>query len=231
LAALQRTSAAALYLGFSTILFFGTGGIWRLVLPIAGTLGLPALMVFSETFRKRMFFGEANPDQILNDPTKALASVNGSGRFTLWDSMLRRFFDPHPVVGSGIGSTQDYLYTTAGTGVVHSEYVRLLCEVGIVGLALFALMVASYLLRLRRYTARNNSVSLRTSALAGIGSLVAYIVYFSTDNGIDYVSQFGIYVFALVATAIKARELACFASMEKAEAPSARLPAFPNLMR
>jgi hypothetical protein len=231
LAALQRTSAAALYLGFSTILFFGTRGIWRLVLPIAGTLGLPALMVFSETFRKRMFFGEANPEQLLNDPTKALASVNGSGRFTLWDSMLRRFFDPHPVVGSGIGSTQDYLYTTAGAGVVHSEYVRLLCEVGIVGLALFALTLSSYLMRLQSYTAKKNSVSLRIPALAGIGSLVAYMVYFSTDNGIDYVSQFGIYVFALVAMAIKACELSGLVSTEQADAPPVRVAPFPNLMR
>jgi hypothetical protein len=233
IAALQRTSAAALYLGFSAILFLGTRGLWRLVLPAAGLVGLPALMLFSEAFRRRMFFGEANPQQLIADPTKALQSINGSGRFDLWNIMLRKFFDPHPIVGSGIGSTQDYLYSLSGSGVVHSEYVRLLCEVGIVGTALFAIAVTSYFLRLASLTRPSNSPSLtlRISALAAFGSLVSYIAYFSTDNGIDYVTQFGIYVFALIAVAIRENELAGAPQPQEGAAPSVQAPPFPNLMR
>ncbi len=232
-AALQRTSAAALYLGFSAILFFGTRGIWRLVLPILALLGLPTLLVFSATFRSRMFMGDANSEALLADPLKALGSVNGSGRFGLWDNMLQRFFDPHPIVGSGIGSTQDYLYSqsVAGAGVVHSEYVRLLCEVGVVGLVLFILAAISYLLRLQRYSAKSNGAPLRIASLAAIGGVVAYLVFFSTDNGFDYVTQFGIYVFALIAIADKSRQLASTAAgHEKAEALRPTGSLFPNLM-
>jgi O-antigen ligase len=232
IAALQRTSAGALYLGFSVIFLFGTRGLWRVLLPVMGFAGLPALMIFSPTFRRRMFFGDADSDKLLADPTKAAASVNGSGRFDLWDNMLGRFFSPHPITGSGIGSTQEYFYSHGGGGVVHSEYVRLLCEVGIVGLLLFVLALISYFWRLRTYASKFSRDSQRIPALAAIGSLVTYAIYCSTDNAFDYVSQFGIYVFGLVAIAVKAGELASPAVQgEVAEALTSPTPLFPNLMR
>lgn len=233
LGALQRTSAAALYLGFSIILFFGTRGIWRLLLPTCGLVGLPALMIFSETFRRRMFFGTNASQDLLNDPLSALSKVNSSGRSGLWDKMLGRFFAPHPVLGSGIGSTQDYLYSRAGAGagVVHSEYIRLLCEVGGIGLVLFAFAAISYFWGLRNYSASSITALQKTSALAAVGGLVAYLVYCSTDNAFDYVSQFGIYVFGLVAVAARARQCVLISDPAVACVQQTRLPSYPNLMR
>jgi hypothetical protein len=231
-AALQRTSAAALYLGVAIILFLGTRGVWRLLLPSVALIGAPILFLLSDTFRRRMFMGNVNSQDLLADPAKALGSVNSSGRFALWDSMLQKFFRPHPIIGSGIGSTQDYLYrlSAAGRGVVHSEYVRLLCEVGAVGLILFAIAAASYALRLRRCTARTESLKVRQAGLAALGSLLAYLVFFSTDNGFDYVNQFGIYVFALIAIADKSRELAKLQPELTAEHIRPMEPSLPNLM-
>jgi O-antigen ligase len=229
LGALQRTSAGALYLGFSLIMFAGTRGVWRLLLPVTGLLGLPALMVFSDAFRRRMFFGDATSQELLSDPQKAANSINGSGRFDLWDAVLRRFFDPNPVFGSGIGSTQEFFYTRFGAGVVHSEYVRLLCEVGLLGLTLFLLALASYLWRMRGNWRRAASPGSRLSGLAAMGGIICYAVYCATDNSFDYVVQFGIYVFGMVAIAIKASELPSTAR----QAEESAIPAapFPNLMR
>jgi hypothetical protein len=232
LAALQRTSAAALYLGFSVILLFGTRGIWRLLLPSIGVIGLPILIVFNETFRRRMFFGQNDSEELLDDPTRALTKINTSGRSGLWSNMLDRFFQPHPIFGSGIGSTQDYLYSRASgaSGVAHSEYVRLLCEVGLLGLLLFVMMAAGYLAMLRSLTFRTHGELQRTLALAAIGSVVAYLVYCSTDNAFDYVTQFGIYVFGLVGASLKARQLAPFEQRSRELAvPQRNL--FPNLLR
>jgi hypothetical protein len=230
--ALQRTSAGALFLGFSLIAFFATRGIARLVLPVAGVMGLPVLLVFNDAFRKRMFFQDKSSQDIIADPTSALQSVDASGRFALWDRVLRRFFDPHPIVGSGIGSTQDLLYSAnRGQGVVHSEYVRLLCEVGLLGLSLFVAAAVAYLLIIKNCVAHANGASQRTPALAALGSLVAYLIYFATDNGIDYVSQIGIYVFALIAVAVNAGRLASVPSPSRAEPVVADARPFPNLMR
>jgi O-antigen ligase len=231
LGALQRTSAGALYLGFSAILLLGTRGIWRLLLPAAGVVGLPALMVLSDTFRRRMFYGNSGSQELLDDPAKALTKVNSSGRSELWDTMLGKFFSPHPTIGSGIGSTQDFLYSRAGVGVVHSEYVRLLCEVGVIGLVLFATAALSYMWMLRKDTSFSNDSLLRIPALAGIGGMVSYLVYCSTDNAFDYVSQFGIYVFSLVAIAQRARQLGTPAAEDLGELPVKRAYPFPNLIR
>jgi O-antigen ligase len=231
--AFQRTSAAALYLGLAVILFLGTRGIWRLLLPTMGILGLPALIVFSDTFRRRMFFSNESSDALLADPAKALGGVNSSGRFDLWAHVLGRFFQPHPVLGSGVGATQQFLAgrSAAGSGVAHSEYVRLLCEVGVVGLTLFMFAMISYLWRLRRYTAKSNNVPLRVSAFAAIAGLITYLVYCSTDNAFDYVTQFGIYVFGLIAVAEKSHQLACAVAGEARNRLDAPAPLFANLLR
>jgi O-antigen ligase len=229
--AVQRTSAAALYAGFSVILFLGTRGIWRLLLPAAGVVALPAMIVFSDTFRRRMFFGNVGPQELLDDPMGALSKVNLSGRSNLWDSALNRFFLPHPIAGSGLGSTQDYFYTQAGRGVVHSEYVRLLCEVGLIGISLFAMAAVAYIWMMGRYVARSQTTQQRAFALAGAGSVVAYLIYCATDNAFDYVSQFGIYVFGLVAMAEKARLWTADSDREQVRVLDASAPPFPNLLR
>jgi O-antigen ligase len=233
LAAIQRTSAGALYIGFAVILFFGTHGVWRVILPTLGFVGFPALLVFSDTFRRRMFFDATSTADLLSDPAKALGQLNTSGRSALWDTVLKRFFYPHPITGSGIGSTQDFLYGIAKVGatVVHSEYIRLLCEVGIVGLTLFVFAAFAYLARLRKLVVESRSNSVRLPALASMGSLIAYLVFFSTDNGIDYVSQLGIYVFAMIAVAENslAREPS---TVQTQPAAATLLPGrpFPNLL-
>ena len=229
LGALQRTSAGALYLGFSLILFAGTRGFWRLLLPVTGLLGLPALMIFSESFRRRMFYGDASSQQLLADPEKAANSINSSGRFDMWDSMLRRFFEPHPILGSGIGSTQEFFYTRSGSGVVHSEYVRLLCEVGLVGVGLFLIALLSHLARMYRYCRRGTSTESRALGLAAMGAVICYAVYCATDNAFDYVTQFGIYVFGLVAMAITASKLPDTVAQMPRTSVAAEL--FPNLIR
>jgi hypothetical protein len=229
--AVQRTSAAALYAGFSAILLLGTRGIWRVLLPASALVALPALVVFSDTFRRRMFFGNLESQDLFDDPTGALSKINSSGRSGLWDSTLQRFFSPHPIAGSGVGSTQDYFYSRAGSGVVHSEYVRLLCEVGVIGLVLFALAALAYIWMLRRYVVRAESSQQRVFALAGIGSIVAYLIYCSTDNAFDYVNQFGIFVFGLVGMAAKSRTWSSASDQERTQIPAASTPPFPNLLR
>src|SRR5271170_4426384 len=178
-----------------------------------------------------MFFGDESSDQLLDNPLKAASGINGSGRFSLWDQALSKFFAPHPAIGSGIGSTQEYLATGSSAGVVHSEYVRLLCEVGVIGLTLFAFALLSYFWRLRRYASKSNPPALRSAGLAAIGALLTYCIFCSTDNAFDYVTQFGIYVFGLVAIADKTGEIAAQVPADSSVAREAALPPFPNLLR
>lgn len=222
LAAFTRITIAALFVGCSTVLLIGSRGILRVLLPISALIAFPLLFLFNETFKKRMFFGtrDLTPDAVLSDPSLLFAHLHTSGRSGAWGMVLGKFFEPSPALGSGLGATQNYYYSqTSGIGVIHSEYVRLLSEVGITGSVLFALAALAYLWRLGRIYRRSRDADTGRYALAAFGALVAYLVFIATDNGFDYVTGFGIYVFALIGMAEKSRELELGAS---AVAPAAQ---------
>jgi O-antigen ligase len=122
--------------------------------------------------------------------------------------VLTSFFTPNPFFGSGVGTTQNYFYTHAtGLNVIHSEYVRLLAEVGILGVALMGIAVAAYMIRLARTCRASSTREGRAYSLAALGGIVIYVIFMATDNAIDYVTSCGIFVFALIAMSEKAREL------------------------
>lgn len=211
LVAQTRSTIGALFIGASAMFFFSFRGVARIILPIGGLVGFVALFFLSKTFKERMFFGadEITLTSVLNDPSWALDHVAGSGRFAAWDLVLERFFYTNPLIGSGTGATQHFFYTNSfnNLGVIHSEYIRLLAEVGIAGLILFVLTLLVYFIRLARiYRTHPQSDSGRL-ALISIGGLIAYAVFMGTDNAFDYVNLFGIYVFGLIAMSEKAREL------------------------
>jgi O-antigen ligase len=211
LAAFTRITIAAMFVGCAVIVFMGCKGLPRVVLPVIGLVGFPALFLFSETFKKRMFYGtnQITLGNVLDDPSMVMGHLHTSGRSKAWGSVLGQFFEPSPFVGSGLGATQNYYYSQigGGIGVIHSEYVRLLSEVGLIGLSLFALAAVAYLWRLVRIHRQTHSPDTSKYALAAVGALVAYLIFIATDNGFDYVTGFGIYVFSLIGMAEKASEL------------------------
>lgn len=211
IAAFSRSTIGALFVGSSLILFMSHRGIPRLILPALGVIGLPTLFLFSEKFKQRMFLraDKVTLTGIIDDPSGILNHVRGSGRFAAWDYALEHFFQPSPIVGSGIGSTQNYYYSQSleGISVVHSEYVRLLAELGLVGLALFIVAIIAYAVRLIHTWRVSPRSEAGKYALAAMGGLAAYLVYMATGNPFDYVNAFGIYIFSLIGMSEKAREL------------------------
>jgi hypothetical protein len=95
---------------------------------------------------------------------------------------------------------------------------------------LFVVAAVSYLWRMKACVARAESNLQRIPALAALGSLLAYLIFFSTDNGIDYVSQIGIYVFALIAIAVNAGRLNAVRAPSAAEPAISGVRTLPNLM-
>ena len=206
-----RITIGAMFVSFSILLFFLFKGFIRYSLPLSGIVALPALFILNPQFRERMFYGEEgrSTDAVLNNPLAALQHIHGSGRFDAWDIVLNKFFLPNPLIGSGIGTTQHYFYSQmgGGIGVIHSEYVRLLSEVGLLGLGLFVVAILAYLTHLIKTFHSSTNPETKKYALAGLGGVVAYVIFMATDNAFDYVNGFGIYVFGMVAMGEKSREL------------------------
>jgi O-antigen ligase len=211
LAAFTRITIAALFISASLVMFYAVKGLPRVMFPTLGLIGFPALFLFNETFKNRMFYGadHMSVNTFLSNPEQAVGHLYGSGRFAAWPKILANFFDPSPIVGSGIGATQNFYYSQVGRGlgVVHSEYVRLLAEVGAFGLALFVAAVFVYIYRMLNAYQRAPKSDTGKYSLAALGGLVAYLIFMATDNAFDYVNGFGIYVFGLIAMSEKAREL------------------------
>jgi hypothetical protein len=209
-AGFTRITIAGLLLGSTAVLWVSCKGLIRWFIPLVGMASVPALFFLSDTFRQRMFknSGEISLDFLLKNPGAALDHVHGSGRFEAWSYVLTKFFEPSPLIGSGVGTTQHYFYTHAtGLNVIHSEYIRLLAEVGIVGVALLGITGAAYVIRLTGTFRAASTSQGKAYSLAAIGGMVVYVIFMATDNAIDYVTSCGIFVFALIGMSEKSREL------------------------
>ena len=78
--------------------------------------------------------------------------INSNARFAMWEDLQSRFYDGKELMGSGIGSVQNYMYSNfvfGGLKVPHNDYVQMSCDSGIIGvvlylLAVFAIIVHSF---------------------------------------------------------------------------------------
>ena len=158
--------------------------------------------------KERMFL---NPEivsfsTIFQNPKLFLEQLNTSGRTTLWSFALEKFFQKNPLWGSGAGATQHFFYEKFGRGVVHSEYIRLLCELGIIGCTFFIIVFLLYLADMYKIWQRAKEITTKKYALTAILCLTSYLIISITDNAIDYVFHLSMYVFAFTAFAYQCYE-------------------------
>lgn len=111
----------------------GVGSLLRM--GILGSL-LIALFIFSilsfKPLRERFFEGEMSPE------LRGI-SINMTGRVTLWSIMFESILDA-PIVGKGVGSAKALIdKNVPGLDHPHNEYLRILHNVGAVGLFLWLL--------------------------------------------------------------------------------------------
>ncbi|HEY5294079.1 MAG TPA: O-antigen ligase family protein [Gaiellaceae bacterium] len=158
------------------------GALRRRILTSVGTVAVAGAVYFA------LFASSASLHRVLG-------AGGGSGRTELWGVALKAF-GAHPLAGVGAGNfsvvepayaaatntnlTKPYLELDLGE-VVHNTYLHLLAELGVVGLALFAVLVLTALvlcLRACRTFARNGEPELETLSrgllVGAIGMLVAF---------------------------------------------------------
>jgi hypothetical protein len=218
--AVNRTTMIALAVGGSAFCLLEYRRLSIVLLP-ALYLAAGAVLLLVPAFRAKMFY---EPDQIGGGAISLLSTgdrdaaddaaqkqFNSNGRFEMWGRVLARFYRPNPALGSGLGATQAWFYTggakEAGCGnlrVEHSEYVRMLCDVGFIGLGLFGFAALASLIgaarALRRARAACNDVA-ATFAVAGICSVPVFLVCMAFDNALLYVLPVAQFPFALGAIA------------------------------
>jgi O-antigen ligase len=201
--AFTRISMVGLIIASSLLVMLSPGSkIVRLAFPLLVGCGFLILIFVNPTLKTRMFTdpGNVSAGAAASDPSSLLVHVHGSGRFEAWEIALNRFFYPNPIYGAGTGATQAWFYqgTRAHIGVLHSDYLRILCELGVVGLVLFGIAMIGYAGGLVKALRRNKLYDKKYSSVA-LACLLFYLITMATDNSLDYVLPFSNYLFCLVA--------------------------------
>jgi O-antigen ligase len=174
-----------------------------------------------------------NPDSIdtgqiiLRPHEVTFDDIDDHGRSAVWDAVLDRFFKPNPLIGSGLGATQAWFYSGgypyAGIRVEHSTYVRLLADIGLVGLVLFVATMLSCLHSAWMLFRTSPFPHVRWCALIVLCTFPALMFCMGFDNLINYVLPATQFPFAFTGLALgmaeRARLQARYARQRRLQRP------------
>ena len=209
---LSRIAIAAFFASLSIFFYLiSKNKIIAVITPIFLCVFMFYAFTSIDILKKRTFF---QPDKInfsiaLNNPKLLLNQLSTTGRSNLWSLSLKRFFLKKPLLGSGIGSTEHYFYERGNKeriGLMHSTYINMLCELGVIGFFLFTTLFLLYLGRMYRLWQRAKSDVTKKYALVAMLSVVSYLIVCITGNAIGYIFPFGMYLFAFMAFAFQCSE-------------------------
>jgi hypothetical protein len=163
--------------------------IYSLPYLVGAIVSAVTTILYIPVIKEKMFF---NPENVQNisDIIRAYddGSINTSARSSMWEYMLNKFYYTNEIIGSGLGSVQQYMYENylfGGLQVVHSDYVQLLCDTGYIGLFLYLLFPTTIYVFLSRYTKKCDN-HLNTSAILAILTYAATLPAMGFDNVVNY---------------------------------------------
>lgn len=142
--------------------------------------------------REKMFRQNVDVDYLMEHPDEFKWDyIDDNGRSAMWERILDDLYVEHKWTGSGIGSQQSYMYAKAaadGTaGIVHNDWVILLCDVGLIGLILYLLAVFAMIRDCyRMYQDQENIQECRQSAFIAGASLFGCLAAMTFDNVVNY---------------------------------------------
>ena len=208
-----RTGLGGFTLGMATFLLLSCRRTVAAPLLCGLVLLAAGAILFVPSMKEHAFHNAESVDSgaaIWNPLAVSMDNVNMSGRTMMWDMAMRRLWDDQPLWGSGLGAAQAFMYTQNVTRikVVHSSYVEVLCDMGLIGLgfyvaAFFACMSAA--VRVYRQAA---TPDLRAISLATACSIPAIMFCMGFDNVINYTLVAGQIPFALTGFTVALAEQA-----------------------
>ena len=203
--AFTRISMVAYILSSSILLFFSLRStLLKIFLPLLMLTSFVVFILFNATYNVRFFGKKTSFDYedvfYYKNIEKKISSIPTSGRKELWKLAIKKFLKKNPIQGAGIGATQNWFYEKnkkKSGAVLHSEYLRIICETGIIGLTLFLFMLLFYIIWLLFLIIKKSDA--KENAILALSLLLFYMITMLTDNSLDYISQIGNYVFTAIA--------------------------------
>jgi O-antigen ligase len=152
-----------------------------------------AIVMFTPTVKKKMFNKDIDSKGLTNSKGDKISKddINSNGRFAMWEWSLQNYYDQNKLQGSGSGTLQYVFYQRAAkgisAGIVHNDYVQILCDTGLIGLVLYlsiflSLVVHTFFV----YNNPSNSNVIRMCAIAAGASAIGMAATSYTDNTVNY---------------------------------------------
>lgn len=161
------------------------------VVLLLGVLSVASLF-YIPSIKAKMYF---RPDEVsLNDFLTGNVdenNINTSGRGPIWENCRQLFYEGHEIIGSGTGRVQKYIYTEAAEfaagGQIHSDFLVLMCDNGLIGLSLYLLSaLGAFIHCISIYHQRSSSAVLRMCAIIAGSSLLGVVSTMYSDNTLSY---------------------------------------------
>lgn len=187
----QSVRTGLLSIGFMFI--FGMYFRYRLIsLPyIFGIilLGFSAIL-FVPNVKEKMFF-DTTKVQTFSDVTGAFEedNLNTSARSTMWEYLLKTFYEKDELLGQGLGTVQNFMYNNyvfGGLTVPHNDFVQMLCDIGELGVYLYLLIPLSFMILNWKYFRYIKNDELSMIATIAMLSYLAILPAMNFDNVINY---------------------------------------------
>lgn len=133
----------------------------------------------------------------------------GHGRMGIWVAGIKKFFYPHPVIGSGISSfylerisESNGIFSYTQVYTAHNHYIELLCDQGIIGLLTYMLMIG-YILKLAFASFRKSGVK---NDYERLGAVIGVIAFMCADVFEFHIIFLTVYFFILLGMCCKREE-------------------------
>ena len=159
-------------------------------LVLAGGIFLGSVLYIPE-IREKMFKKELSTEYIVeNRESLTTDDIDSSGRFAMWEWSLKRFYEGKELTGSGLGVLQEVFYSLnhpfGRMRIVHNDYVQLLCDTGLIGLILYALVFLSMAIHSVIVFYSRNQFTVRLLAIISVASIAGMAASLYTDNAVNY---------------------------------------------
>jgi O-antigen ligase len=168
---------------------------WKLTAAVGiGALGLT--LFYTETFQEHFFDGgKGTLSEVFS------GDMADFGRWDTWVHIWDRSWE-RPLFGYGVGTAFDYIpQIWLDTNHIHNDYLRIFFELGLVGLALFAMAMTWQLVTLRRQISLAESSHVRETFAAAWMGFCAMLLTCATDNTLIYHVYYNNPLFVLVGAA------------------------------
>lgn len=205
--AVVRTGIGGIFLASTFFLFF-----YYKMKAVPWLFGLALLAVLAVFFipevHDKMFMNDDQTMSSMNVSSMNFDNIQSNGREVIWEANMTRFFEPNPITGAGLGESMEYTKNNFVVKLIHSDYVEILCDMGLVGIILFGVFVMLVILKVIMHGwIRSSNSFVKLSGAMAVGSCAGAFFSMAFDNVISYTQQCFVIPFIFIGIFLKAIDL------------------------